>query len=47
MKAENDLISLQEVLVKTSYKTHTTLHTDKLCENPLAFGSGFFSQISK
>lgn len=41
MKAEDDQISLQEVLMKTSYQTQTTLHTDKLCENPLAFGSGF------
>lgn len=37
----DDQISLQEVLVKTSYQTQTTLPTDKLCENPLAFGSGF------
>lgn len=41
MKAEDDQISLQELLVKTSYQTQTTKHTDKLCENPLAFGSGF------
>lgn len=41
MEAEDDQISLQEVLVKTSYQTQTTFHTDKLCENPFAFGSGF------
>lgn len=41
MKTEEDQISLQEVLVKTSYQTQTTLPSDKLCENPLAFGSGF------
>jgi len=41
MKTEEDQISLQEVLVKTSYQTQTTLPSDKLCEKPLAFGSGF------
>ncbi len=41
MTADNNQISLQEVLVKTSYQTQTTLSEDKLCENPLAFGSGF------
>ncbi|WP_177734445.1 hypothetical protein [Flavobacterium inviolabile] len=41
MKTEDNQISLQEFLVKTSYQTQTTLSTDKQCENPLAFGSGF------
>lgn len=41
MKTEEDQVSLLEVLVKTSYQTQTTLLTDKLCENPLAFCSGF------
>ena len=41
MKDLDNHISLQEVLVKTSYQTQTTLPSDKFCENPLAFGSGF------
>lgn len=41
MKGKDGQISLQELLVKTSYQTQTTEPTDKLCEKPLAFGSGF------
>jgi hypothetical protein len=37
---ENE-ISLYEVLVKTSYQTQITLPEDKLCENPVGYGSGF------
>ncbi|WP_316805320.1 hypothetical protein [Pedobacter nototheniae] len=41
MEIKQSQLSLEELLVKTSYQTQTTLDNDKLCENPLAFGSGF------
>jgi hypothetical protein len=38
---KDERISLFEVLVKTSFQTQITDPSDKKCENPVAFGSGF------
>lgn len=41
----NEKISLFEVLVKTAYLTQITEPADKLCQYPVAFGSGFIVEF--
>ena len=43
-ESEN-LLSIYEVLVKTSYQTQITESQDKECSNPVAFGSGFIVEF--
>lgn len=38
-------ISINEILVKTSYQTQITEPDDKECANPVAFGSGFIVEF--
>jgi hypothetical protein len=47
MKINDDQISLEELLVKTSYQTQTTASTDKSLERPLSFGSGFIAKYQE
>jgi hypothetical protein len=39
-------VSLNELLVKTSYQTQTTTPDDLLCNNPIAFGAGFIVEYN-